>query len=94
MWRRVHKAIPDTPREKPTPRERHKLLWPLLFELPEAALAYLQAVGLVPKYEVYEDPPEPGTPELDGNMAAAATNGVDNTFDLEGSSSEDAEGWA
>ncbi|KAJ9464733.1 RNA-directed DNA polymerase from mobile element jockey [Diplonema papillatum] len=94
MWRRVHKAIPDTPREKPTPRERHKLLWPLLFELPEAALAYLQAVGLVPKYEVYEDPPEPGTPELDGNMAAAATYGVDNTFDLEGSSSEDAEGWA
>ncbi|KAJ9470967.1 hypothetical protein DIPPA_35405 [Diplonema papillatum] len=36
MWRQVFEADPKVPRELPAPTSRHKMLWPLLFERPEA----------------------------------------------------------
>ncbi|KAJ9453358.1 putative RNA-directed DNA polymerase from transposon BS [Diplonema papillatum] len=86
MWRQVFEADPKVPRELPAPASRHKMLWPLLFEHPEAALAYLQDAGLVARYQILEDPPDPQTPALHETPQAGGPNFAD-ALDLDATSS-------
>ncbi|KAJ9462957.1 hypothetical protein DIPPA_31388 [Diplonema papillatum] len=86
MWRQVFEADPKVPRELPAPGSRHKMLWPLLFEHPEAALAYLQDAGLVARYQILEDPPDPQTPAFHETPTAGGPNFAD-ALDLDATSS-------
>ncbi|KAJ9442368.1 hypothetical protein DIPPA_01389 [Diplonema papillatum] len=86
MWRQVFEADPKVPRELPAPGSRHKMLWPLLFEHPEAALAYLQDAGLVARYQILEDPPDPQTPAFHETPQAGGPNFAD-ALDLDATSS-------